>query len=303
MPLTQGDFAGLTHLGSGKVRELFAVGDDAMLLVASDRISTFDVVLPTEIPDKGAVLTAMSLWWFEQFVDLVPSHLISAKVDEYPAELAPYAEQLRGRSMLCRRLDMVPIECVARAYLTGSGLKDYNKTGAVSGHPLPPGLLDGSRLPEPIYTPSTKAPIGQHDENISREDASSRVGAELAAELERLTLAIFNRAGELAAAKGILLADTKFEFGYDSDGVLRLADEVLTPDSSRFWPADTWQPGQTQPSYDKQFARDYVVSTGWDKTEPGPVLPDEIVAATRARYVEAYERLTGQSLDAYLASA
>jgi phosphoribosylaminoimidazole-succinocarboxamide synthase len=302
MPLTQGDFAGLTHLGSGKVRELFAVGDDAVLLVASDRISTFDVVLPTEIPDKGAVLTALSLWWFDQFADIVPSHLISAKVDEYPAELAPYAEQLRGRSMLCRRLDMVPIECVARGYLTGSGLKDYRASGSVSGHPLPAGLVDGSRLPEPIYTPSTKAPIGEHDENISREDASARVGAELAAELEKLTLSIFHRAGALAAERGILLADTKFEFGYDRDGVLRLADEVLTPDSSRFWPADAWTPGQAQPSYDKQFVRDYVASTGWDKTEPGPALPDEIVQATRSRYVEAYERLTGLSLADYLAS-
>jgi phosphoribosylaminoimidazole-succinocarboxamide synthase len=303
MPLTQGDFAGLTHLGSGKVRELFAVGDDAVLLVASDRISTFDVVHPTEIPDKGAVLTALSLWWFDQFADIVPSHLISAKVDEYPAELAPYAEQLRGRSMLCRRLNMVPIECVARGYLTGSGLKDYRRTGSVSGHPLPAGLLDGSRLPEPIYTPSTKAPIGEHDENISREDASARVGAELAAELEKLTLTIFNRASELAATRGILLADTKFEFGFDGAGVLRLADEVLTPDSSRFWPADTWKPGQAQPSFDKQFVRDYAASTGWDKTEPGPALPDDIVAATRARYVEAYERLTGLSMADYLADA
>ncbi|CAI7978573.1 Phosphoribosylaminoimidazole-succinocarboxamide synthase [Frankia sp. Hr75.2] len=303
MPLTHEEFAGLTHLGSGKVRELFAVGDDAVLLVASDRISAFDVVLPTEIPDKGAVLTGLSLWWFDQLGDLVPSHVISSSVDEYPAELAPYAEQLRGRSMLCRRLDMVQIECVARGYLTGSGLKDYRSSGTVSGHPLPAGLEDGSRLPNPIYTPSTKAPIGEHDENISRDDAAGRVGAELAAELERLTLQIFGRASDLAAERGILLADTKFEFGHDADGVLRLADEVLTPDSSRFWPADAWTPGGTQPSYDKQFIRDYLVSTGWDRNPPAPELPDDIVESTRARYVEAYERLTGISFKDYLSTA
>jgi phosphoribosylaminoimidazole-succinocarboxamide synthase len=303
MPLTHEEFAGLTHLGSGKVRELFAVGDDAVLLVASDRISAFDVILPTEIPDKGAVLTAMTLWWFDQLADLVPSHVISADVDEYPAELQPYKEQLRGRSMLCRRLAMAPIECVARGYLTGSGLKDYNRTGAVSGHPLPAGLVDGSRLPQPIYTPSTKAPIGEHDENISRADAATRVGAELAAELEKLTLQIFGRASDLAAERGILLADTKFEFGHDGQGVLRLGDEVLTPDSSRFWPADTWAPGGAQPSFDKQFIRDYLVNTGWDRDTPPPVLPGDIVESTRSRYVEAYERLTGILFDDYLASA
>jgi phosphoribosylaminoimidazole-succinocarboxamide synthase len=293
MPLTHEEFAGLTHLGSGKVRELFAVEDDMVLLVASDRISAYDVVLPTEIPDKGAVLTRLSLWWFDQLVDLVPSHLVTADVDEYPAELAPYAAQLRGRSMLCRRLDMVQIECVARGYLTGSGLKDYRRTGEVSGHALPAGLVDGSKLPQPIYTPSTKAPVGQHDENISRADAADRLGADLAADLEKITLAIFGRAGDLAAERGILLADTKFEFGHDADGVLRLADEVLTPDSSRFWPRESWQPGKSQPSFDKQFIRDYVAATGWDKTAPGPELPDDIVEATRARYIEAYERLTG----------
>jgi len=303
MPLTHEEFAGLTHLGSGKVRELFAVGDDAVLLVASDRISAFDVILPTEIPDKGAVLTGLSLWWFDQLADLVPSHVISSNVDEYPAELAPYAAQLRGRSMLCRRLAMAPIECVARGYLTGSGLKDYVRTGAVSGHPLPEGLVDGSKLPTPIYTPSTKAPIGEHDENISRADAATRVGAELAAELEKLTLQIFGRASDLAAERGILLADTKFEFGHDSDGVLRLGDEVLTPDSSRFWPADSWAPGGAQPSYDKQFIRDYLVNTGWDKVSPPPELPDDIVQSTRSRYVEAYERLTGISFDDYLATS
>jgi phosphoribosylaminoimidazole-succinocarboxamide synthase len=303
MPLTHEEFAGLTHLGSGKVRELFAVGDGAMLLVASDRISAFDVILPTEIPDKGAVLTALSLWWFDQLADLVPSHVISANVDEYPDELAPYAEQLRGRSMLCRRLAMVPVEAVARGYLAGSGLKDYQRTGAVSGHRLPPGLMDGSELPQVIYTPSTKAPQGEHDENISRADAAERVGAEVAAEVERLTLQIFGRASELAAERGLLLADTKFEFGHDADGVLRLADEVLTPDSSRFWPADQWKPGVAQPSFDKQYVRDYLSSTGWDKKAPGPELPEDVVAATRARYVEAYERLTGIAFEDYLATA
>ncbi|KLL12282.1 MULTISPECIES: phosphoribosylaminoimidazolesuccinocarboxamide synthase [Protofrankia] len=303
MPLTHEEFAGLTHLGSGKVREMFAVGDDAVLLVASDRISAFDVVLPTEIPDKGAVLTGLSLWWFDQLADLVPSHVISTDVAEYPDELAPYTEQLRGRSMLCRRLAMVPIECVARGYLTGSGLKDYQRTGEVSGHALPAGLVDGSRLPATIYTPSTKAPIGEHDENISRAQAASQVGSEVAAELEKLTLAIFERAVAVAAERGIIVADTKFEFGHDADGVLRLGDEVLTPDSSRFWPADQWRPGGSQPSYDKQFIRDYLASTGWDRTAPGPQLPPEVVEATRARYVEAYERLTGTSFAGYVAAA
>jgi phosphoribosylaminoimidazole-succinocarboxamide synthase len=303
MPLTHEEFAGLTHLGSGKVRELFAVGDDAVLLVASDRISAFDVILPTEIPDKGAVLTGLTLWWFDQLADLVPSHVISANVDEYPAELAPYTEQLRGRSMLCHRLAMAPIECVARGYLTGSGLKDYKRTGAVSGHPLPAGLVDGSKLPHPIYTPSTKAPIGEHDENISRADAATRIGTELAGELEKLTLQIFGRASDLAAERGILLADTKFEFGHDPAGLLRLGDEVLTPDSSRFWPADQWSPGGAQPSFDKQFIRDYLVDSGWDRDTPAPELPADVVASTRARYVEAYERLTGISFEDYLSTS
>jgi phosphoribosylaminoimidazole-succinocarboxamide synthase len=302
VPLAASSFAGLTHLGSGKVRELFAVdtagGEPALLLVASDRISAYDVVMPTEIPDKGAVLTALSLWWFEQLADLVPSHLLTARVDEYPAELAPYADQLRGRSMLCRRLDMSMVECVARGYLTGSGYKDYLATGTVSGHQLPEGLVDGSKLPEPIYTPSTKAPIGEHDENITRADAIKKLGEQEARELERLTLAIFHRASRIAADRGLLLADTKFEFGRDREGILRLADEVLTPDSSRFWPADGWVPGQAQPSFDKQYVRDWLTETGHkgDAVE----LPDEIVQATRSRYVEAYERLTGASFDAYL---
>ncbi|HEX4428214.1 MAG TPA: phosphoribosylaminoimidazolesuccinocarboxamide synthase [Frankiaceae bacterium] len=304
MPLAASSFAGLTHLGSGKVRELFAVdtatGEPALLLVASDRISAFDVIMPTEIPDKGAVLNALSLWWFDQLADLVPSHLLTAKVDEYPPELAPYADQLRGRSMLCRRLSMFPVECVARGYLTGSGYKDYQATGMVSGHELPAGLVDGSRLPEPIYTPSTKAPIGEHDANITRDDVVQQLGADQAAELERLTLGIFRRASGIATERGVLLADTKFEFGRDRDGILRLADEVLTPDSSRFWPADAWAPGQAQPSYDKQYVRDWLIESGHrgDAVE----LPESVVDATRSRYVEAYERLTGSSFDDYLRS-
>ncbi len=302
MPLSADTFAGLTHLGSGKVRELFSVDTDdgtpGVLLVASDRISAYDVVLPTEIPDKGAVLTALSLWWFDQLADLVPSHLLTTRVDEYPAQLKPYAEQLRGRSMLCRRLDMLPVECVARGYLTGSGLKDYRRTSAVSGHELPPGLEDGSELPEPIYTPSTKAPIGEHDENITRADAEQRLGADKAAELEHLTLAIFGRASDLAHERGLLLADTKVEFGHDHAAVLRLADEVLTPDSSRFWPADQWRPGQSQPSYDKQYVRDWLTTNG--HAGRAVELPEDVVAQTRSRYVEAYERLTGSAFDDYL---
>lgn len=301
MPLAAEQFADLTHLGSGKVRELFAVGDDQILLVASDRLSAFDVVLPTEIPDKGAVLTGISLWWFEQLADVVPSHVLTASVSQYPAELQPYAAQLAGRSMLCRRLDMAQVECVARGYLTGSGWLDYQATGAVSGHRLPTGLLDGSRLPETIFTPATKAAVGEHDENISRDRAGALLGADLAAELERLTLAVFARASELAAEKGILLADTKLEFGTDAGGTLRLGDEVLTPDSSRFWPAQSWQPGHAQPSYDKQYVRDWLIATG--NRGRATELPADVVTATRGRYVEAYEMLTGRSFSDYLAGA
>ncbi|MHB8451290.1 MAG: phosphoribosylaminoimidazolesuccinocarboxamide synthase [Mycobacteriales bacterium] len=300
MPLAPWEFAGLTHLGSGKVRELFAVGEEHILLVASDRISAFDVVLPTPIPDKGAVLTALSLWWFDQLADLVPSHVVSARPEDYPEELAPYAPALRGRSMLCRRLDMAPVECVARGYLTGSGWLDYQRTGAVSGHQLPPGLADGSRLPEPIYTPSTKAPQGEHDENITRADVVSSIGRETADELERLTLAVFSRASRLAEERGLILADTKLEFGRDAEGRLVLADEVLTPDSSRFWPRDSWRPGGAQPSFDKQYVRDWLSGSGWDKNPPAPELPPDVVDQTRRRYVEAYERLTGQPFASYL---
>ena len=270
---------------SGKVRDVYADGDD-LVLVASDRVSIYDVVLPTAIPDKGAVLTQLSLWWFDRLGDLVPNHVISG--DDVPPEFA-------GRAMRCRRLDMLPVECVARGYLTGGGLKDYEKTGAVSGVTLPPGLVDGSRLPEPIFTPSTKAPLGQHDEAMTFAEVEDLVGAQTAARLRDLTLAVYARGAETAAASGILVADTKLEFGHDpATGEIVLADEVLTPDSSRFWPADRWAPGRPQPSFDKQFVRDWSATLDWDRTPPGPEVPPEIVAATRARYVEAYERLTAR---------
>ena len=290
----------LPLLARGKVRELYEVDDDHLLLVASDRISAYDVVLPTPVPDKGAVLTGLSLWWFGQLRDLVPDHLVTADVAEYPSSLAGVADDLRGRSMLCRRLTMHPVECVARGYLTGSGLVDYRATGAVCGVPLPDGLEDGSRLPEPVFTPATKAELGAHDENVSYEQVAAAVGEEVAAELRRVTLAVYGRAAALAADRGILVADTKLELGTDSAGVLTLGDEVLTPDSSRFWPADTWQPGRPQPSYDKQFVRDWLTTSGWDRSEPGPELPSSVVEQTRDRYVEAYERLTGSSFDSYL---
>jgi phosphoribosylaminoimidazole-succinocarboxamide synthase len=293
----------LPLVARGKVRELYAVDDAHLLLVASDRLSAYDVVLPTAIPDKGAVLTALSLWWFEQLADVVPHHLVTARVADYPAALQPHADQLRGRSMLVRRLDMVPVECVARGYLTGSGLSDYRATGAVCGVPLPGGLEDGSRLPQPVFTPATKAELGAHDENVSFDAVAGTVGLDLAEELRRVTLAVYARGAALAAERGILLADTKLELGHDQAGVLTLGDEVLTPDSSRFWPADGWQPGRAQPSYDKQFVRDWLTSSGWDRTEPGPALPDDVVERTRAKYVEAYERLTGSSFDDWLRSS
>ena len=304
--LTEGSLQGLAHrhLHSGKVRELYAVGDDQVLMVATDRISAFDYVLPTEIPDKGAVLTALTLWWFDQLADVVPNHLVTARVDDYPAELAPYADALRGRSMLCRRLAMVPVECVARGYLAGSGLNDYVASGAVCGHQLPAGLRDGDRLPESIFTPATKAEMGEHDENVSREQVAQTVGAELAAELEQLTLAVYRRATQLAEPRGLLVADTKLEFGHDDAGRITLGDEVLTPDSSRFWPADRWEPGHAQPSYDKQYVRDWLLNdSGWDRQSAPPALPAEVATRTRDKYVEAYERLTGRAFDDYLRSA
>jgi phosphoribosylaminoimidazole-succinocarboxamide synthase len=288
---------GLNHLASGKIRDLYAVGDD-LLLVASDKISAYDFVLEQEIPDKGRILTQLSMWWFRQLADLVPNHVISADVEEYPAELAPFAEELRGRSMLCRKLAMVPVECVARGYLTGSGLAEYERGGTANGVPLPAGLVDGSRLDRPIFTPAMKAEIGAHDENVSYDVMAERIAdPELAAHLKDITLAVYARARDIAEERGIILADTKFEFGRLRGGTLVLADEVLTPDSSRFWPADEWKPGRTQPSFDKQYVRDWLSSpeSGWDRESdtPPPALPEKVVQATRARYVEAYERLTG----------
>ncbi len=293
----------LPLVARGKVRDVYAVGDDQLLLVASDRLSAYDVILPTTIPDKGAVLTGLSTWWFEQLADVVPNHLVTAKVAEMPPELHEHAEALRGRSMLCRRLDMVSVECVARGYLTGGGLNDYAKTGGVCGVPLPAGLVDGSRLPEPIFTPTTKAAVGDHDLPMTYDEVVAQIGADLADEIRRTTIDIYRRGAELAEKAGILLADTKVELGHDPAGVLTLGDEVLTPDSSRFWPSAEWEPGHAQPSYDKQFVRDWLTETGWDKTPPGPELPAEVVDKTRAKYVEAFELLTGSSFDDYLRSA
>jgi len=281
------------QLHSGKVRDLYAHGDDRLVMVASDRISAYDFVLDTPIPDKGRVLTQLSLWWFEQLADLTPNHVISADLPNgCPADWA-------GRALVVERLSMYPVECVARGYLAGSGLADYLETGAVCGTALSPGLVDGSRLPEPIFTPATKAALGEHDENVPYEAVVETVGADAAAQLRRLTLATYARAEEIARERGILLADTKLELGNRPDGTLVLADEVLTPDSSRFWPGESWQPGRPQPSYDKQYVRDWLTSpaSGWDRRsdQPPPPLPPEVVAATRARYVAAYEQLTGQS--------
>jgi phosphoribosylaminoimidazole-succinocarboxamide synthase len=274
------------HLGSGKVRELYALDDERLLLVATDRISTFDVVLPTEIPDKGRVLTGLSAFWFARTRDLVPNHLLELRDD--------------GRSIECRRLEMLPVEVVVRGYLSGSGWKDYLATGAVCGHALPPGLVESARLPEPIVTPATKASTG-HDENIDAATAAKLVGDGRWAEVERIALELYRYAADHAEARGILLADTKFELGLDAEGALALADEALTPDSSRFWPSAGYAPDGPQPSYDKQYVRDYCESLGWDKTEPGPEVPADVVAGTRARYVEAFELLTGLAFDDYLA--
>ena len=278
----------LPLVARGKVREVYDAGDDRLLLVASDRISAYDHVLPTPIPDKGAVLTRLSVWWFDQLADVLAAfgathHLLSAT--DVPAEVA-------GRAMLVRRLEMAPVECVARGYLSGSGTVEYRRAGAIQDVVLPAGLVEGSRLPEPVYTPSTKAEVGEHDEAITYARTVELVGAEQAAALRELTLALYRRGAEIAAAAGIVLADTKFEFGV-ADGTLVLADEVLTPDSSRFWPAVTWSPGATQPSYDKQYVRDWLTSSGWDRQSAPPELPEDVVAATRERYVSAYEQLTG----------
>jgi phosphoribosylaminoimidazole-succinocarboxamide synthase len=274
------------HVASGKVREIFELDAERLLLVASDRISTFDVVLPTEIPDKGRVLTGLSGFWFARTREIVPNHLLALRTD--------------ARSTEARRLSMLPIECVVRGYLAGSGWKDYQASGFVCGHRLPPGLRESDQLPQPIFTPATKAQTG-HDENIDRERAAELVGADLLADVERTAIELYRSASEHAAARGILIADTKFELGLDPDGILTLGDEALTPDSSRFWPADEYEPGRPQPSFDKQYVRDYCETLGWDKTAPGPDLPAEIVEGTRARYVEAFERLTGISFADYVA--
>ena len=273
------------HVASGKVREIYALDDERLLLVASDRISTFDVVLPTPIPDKGRVLTGLSAFWFARTGDIVPNHLLEVRPD--------------GRSMVCRRLEMLPIECVVRGYLAGSGWKDYTESGAVSGHVLPAGLRESERLPEPIFTPATKATEG-HDENIDEEQAAALCGADRYRAAKEASLALYRFATAYAEARGIILADTKFELGVAPDGALVLGDEALTPDSSRFWPAAGYEPGRAQPSFDKQFVRDWCEATGWDKTPPGPDLPDEVVSGTRARYVEAFELLTDIPFDRYL---
>jgi len=289
VPVAQ-EIPGWRHVYTGKVRDLYVPAEphprgDVMLVVASDRISAYDWVLPTEIPGKGAVLTALTLWWFDQLRDIVPDHTVEA----------PVPVEVQGRAMVCQRLDMFAVECVARGYLTGSGLVEYRASGAVCGVALPDGLVDGSRLPTPIFTPATKAEVGEHDENVSLDAVAKSIGREDAEALRDLTLAVYGRAHEIAASRGIILADTKFEFGRSADGTIVLADEVLTPDSSRFWPMDEWEPGHAQPSYDKQFVRDWLTSpaSGWDKSgdSPPPALPDDVVNKTRQRYLEAYDRL------------
>jgi phosphoribosylaminoimidazole-succinocarboxamide synthase len=284
------------HLSTGKVRELYEVDDELLLMVASDRISAFDHILPNPIPDKGRVLTAMSMFWFELLADLVPNHVVAVDDPRIP-------DDVRGRAMLVRRLDMLPVECVARGYLTGSGLLDYRATGAVCGIALPVGLVEASRLPEPIFTPATKAALGDHDENVTFDAVVDTVGAERAEQLRALTLALYSRATDHAATRGLLLADTKVEFGLQGNAMV-LGDEVLTPDSSRFWPADGYAAGHPQPSFDKQYVRDWLTSaaSGWDRTSdaPPPALPDDVVAATRGRYIDAYERISGRSFDDWI---
>jgi phosphoribosylaminoimidazole-succinocarboxamide synthase len=282
----------LTRLSSGKVRDIYAVGDDRLLLVASDRISTYDVVHPTPIPDKGKVLTGLTAFWLERTGEVCPNHLIS---------LTDVPEEFRGRAMLVERLEMVPVECVVRGYITGSGWKDYQSTGAVCGIELPEGLRESEQLPEPIFTPSTKADLGEHDENVDFERAVEIIGDRaLLEELRRLTIAVYELGAAHARERGIILADTKFEFGRRPDGTIVLGDEVLTPDSSRFWPVDGYEPGHGQPSFDKQYVRDWAAGSGWDKTPPAPELPDDVVARTRELYVDAYERITGEPFDAWL---
>ncbi len=293
--LTQTDLSGLPLLARGKVRDLYAIGN-SLLLIATDRISAFDYVLATGIPGKGRILTQLSLFWFDLLRDVVPNHLIATDVRNYPAVLHPFRDQLEGRSMLVKRAEMFPVECVVRGYLSGSGWKDYKSTGAVCGIPLPAGLRESDRLPEPIFTPASKSLGGEHDENISFADMVDRVGEVNAKRLRELSFAIYDRASSHAAEHGVILADTKFEFGVTADGII-LADEVLTPDSSRYWPADQYQPGGPQPSFDKQFVRDYLEQIRWNKQAPAPALPDDVVAKTQRKYLDAYRLLTGTELD------
>ena len=292
--IAQTNFDGLTLFRRGKVRDVYDLGE-TLLIVATDRLSAFDVVLPDPIPMKGTVLTQISKFWFDRTGHVVRNHVISTDVDEYPAECAPYAEQLRGRSMLVRKTQPLAIECVVRGYLTGSGLKEYRKTQSVCGIALPEGLVDGSMLPEPLFTPSTKAEVG-HDENIDFEAAAGIVGRDLAQKASDLSIALYSFARDYAKDRGIIIADTKFEFGVDADGELILIDEALTPDSSRFWPMDGYAPGQSQPSFDKQYVRDYLEAVQWDKTPPAPALPAEVIEKTTEKYIEAYRLVTGEEL-------
>jgi phosphoribosylaminoimidazole-succinocarboxamide synthase len=286
------DVAALNHLSSGKVRDIYAVGEDRLLLVASDRISTYDVVHPTPIPDKGKLLTGLTAFWLDRTGEVCPNHLIS---------FTDVPEEFRGRAMLVERLEMVPVECVVRGYITGSGWKDYQATGAVCGIELPDGLRESDQLPEPIFTPATKAEVGDHDENVDFDRAAEIVGdRELLEELRRLSIAIYELGAAHARERGIILADTKFEFGRRPDGAIVLGDEVMTPDSSRFWPADGYEPGRGQPSFDKQYVRDWAAGSGWDKAPPAPALPDDVIERTRALYVDAYERITGEPFTAWL---
>jgi phosphoribosylaminoimidazole-succinocarboxamide synthase len=293
MEITKTDLPGIPLHGRGKVRDIYDLGDQ-YLIIATDRLSAFDVVLPTPIPNKGKVLTQMSAFWFDHFKNVVPSHVISTRIEDYPKALHPFRDQIEGRSMLVKKASVFPVECVARGYLTGSGLKDYNRTGSVSGVRLPSGLKDSDRLPEPIFTPSTKATTG-HDENISEEQAAEIIGSANIQRLKELTLLLYSKGVEYALTRGIIICDTKFEFGV-IDGKISIVDEMLTPDSSRFWPADQYTPGRPQPSFDKQFVRDYLEKIGWNKQPPGPELPRDIVSATSGKYVEALRLVTGREL-------
>jgi len=294
-PVVETALANLRLERRGKVRDVYAVGEERLLIIATDRISAFDCVLPTPIERKGEVLTQLSRFWFEKLKHIVDHHLISTNVEEMPSDVRAYADELRGRSMLVRRTDVFPVECVVRGYISGSGWKDYQRTGEICGHRLPPNLRESEKLSEPIFTPATKAETG-HDENISEEQMASIIGSEVTAFLREVSLRLYRQASEYALARGIIIADTKFEFGRDAEGKVILIDEVLTPDSSRFWPAESYEVGKPQPSFDKQFVRDYLERLNWNKQPPAPALPPEIAQATTRRYLEAYELLTGESL-------